>query len=69
MKICIVSRSLYPLIGGSETYVYNLGEHLRERGHEVVIVTSDLPSCYEGDHCYPFEVLLDFLSSTRLGLR
>lgn len=57
MKICIVSRSLYPLIGGSETYVYNLGEHLRERGHEVVIVTSDLPSCYEGDHCYPFEVL------------
>ena len=57
MKICIVSRSLYPLIGGSETYVYNVGEQLRERGHEVVIVTSELPSYYAGDHSYPFEVL------------
>ena len=57
MKICIVSRSLYPLIGGSETYVYNVGEQLRQRGHEVVIVTSELPSYYEGDYHYPFEVL------------
>ena len=56
MKICIVSRALYPVIGGSETYAYNLGEYLSDRGHEVVVVTSDLPSHYRDDHRYPFEV-------------
>lgn len=56
MKICIVSRALYPVIGGSETYAYNLGEYLSDRGHQVVVVTSDLPSHYRDDHRYPFEV-------------
>ena len=56
MKICIVSRALYPLIGGSETYAYSLGEHLRDRGHQVVVLTSELPSHYRDDHDYPFSV-------------
>ena len=56
MKICIVTRALYPVIGGSETYAYNLGEYLGDRGHQVVVVTSDLPSHYRDDHSYPFEV-------------
>ncbi len=56
MKICIVTRALYPVIGGSETYAYNLGEYLSDRGHQVVVVTSDLPSHYRDDHSYPFEV-------------
>ncbi|MDE2975034.1 MAG: glycosyltransferase family 4 protein [Gemmatimonadota bacterium] len=56
MKICIVSRALYPVIGGSETYAYNLGEYLSDRGHRVVVVTSDLPPHYRDDHGYPFEV-------------
>lgn len=56
MKICIVSRALYPVIGGSETYAYNLGEYLSGRGHQVVVVTSDLPPHYGDDHSYPFEV-------------
>jgi len=56
MKICIVTRALYPVIGGSETYAYNLGEYLSDRGHQVVVVTSDLPPHYRDDHSYPFEV-------------
>jgi len=56
LKICIVSRALYPVIGGSETYAYNLGEYLSDRGHRVVVVTSDLPPHYRDDHGYPFEV-------------
>jgi len=25
MRICLLTRSLYPVFGGSETYVYSLG--------------------------------------------
>ena len=56
MKTCIVSRGLYPMIGGSETYAYNLGKHLSDRGHDVVVVTSDLPPHYRDNHRYPFTV-------------
>lgn len=57
MRICLLSRSLYPLIGGSETYVYAVGESLVRLGHDVVVVTSVLPAQYSGGHRYPFKVV------------
>jgi glycosyltransferase involved in cell wall biosynthesis len=57
VKICLLSRSLYPLLGGSETYVYAVAESLARRGHEVVVVTSDLPARYSADYDYPFRVV------------
>jgi len=57
MKVCLLSRSLYPLIGGSETYVYAIGERLARMGHEVVVVTSTLPAHYTPYHAYPFRVI------------
>ena len=34
MKILMVNKFLYPN-GGSETYIFKLGEELLKRGHEV----------------------------------
>ena len=34
MKILIVNKFLYPN-GGSETYIFRLGEQLQKMGHEV----------------------------------
>ena len=34
MKILMVNKFLYPN-GGSETYIFQLGEELQKRGHEV----------------------------------
>ena len=45
-KYCIFSAQYLPGFGGVEQYTYNLSNKLRERGHEVIIVTSqqkDLP--------------------------
>ncbi len=57
MKICLLSRSLYPLLGGSESYVYAVAESLANLGHEVVVVTSSLSARYSADHDYPFRVV------------
>ena len=34
MKILMINKFLYPN-GGSETYIFKLGEHLISQGHEV----------------------------------
>lgn len=34
MKILMVNKFLYPN-GGSETYIFKLGEQLKKKGHEV----------------------------------
>ncbi|HVF38738.1 MAG TPA: glycosyltransferase family 4 protein [Gemmatimonadaceae bacterium] len=57
MKVCLLSRSLYPLVGGSETYVYAVAESMVELGHDVTVVTSVLPAHYAGDYDYPFKVV------------
>jgi len=57
MKVCLLSRSLYPLLGGSETYVYAVAESMARLGHEVIVVTSALPAHYAGLYSYPFRVV------------
>lgn len=56
MRVCLLTRSLYPVIGGSETYVYQLGKALQRMGHEVTVVTSDLNGHEDASHQYPFSV-------------
>ena len=34
MKILMINKFLHPN-GGSETYIFKLGEYLKEKGHEV----------------------------------
>lgn len=48
-KICIFSAQYLPHLGGVENYTYNLSKQLIQRGHEVVIVTSNVQriSSYE----------------------
>ncbi|HII61781.1 glycosyltransferase family 4 protein [Pyrococcus horikoshii] len=44
MKIALVSDWYYPKIGGVATHMHNLAIKLRERGHEVGIVTNNRPT-------------------------
>lgn len=41
-KYCIFTAQYLPSFGGVERYTYNLAIKLRERGHEVIIVTSQM---------------------------
>lgn len=42
VKIIQVTQRFYPAVGGVETHVYNICKRLVERGHEVIVYTSDL---------------------------
>lgn len=57
MRICLVSHSLPPTIGGGETHLYLIAKALHDRGHEVTVIAG-------GDHwdqgnvdLFPFRVL------------
>ena len=39
-RYCIFAAHYLPHLGGIERYVYNMSEKLKERGDEVLIVTS-----------------------------
>ena len=43
MKICFVYEYYYPHMGGGETLVQQLAEGLASRGHDVCVITSQLP--------------------------
>ena len=43
MKICIYAHSFPPIIGGAQTYQYNLAVGLGKLGHEVLVLTGDIP--------------------------
>lgn len=39
MKICFISPSYFPVTGGTEVAIYELGKRLVDKGYEVVLVT------------------------------
>lgn len=43
MKICIYAHSFPPVIGGAQTYQYNLAISLGKKGHDVLVLTGSLP--------------------------
>ena len=43
MKICIYAHSFPPIIGGAQTYQYNLAIGLGKLGHQVLVLTGKIP--------------------------
>jgi glycosyltransferase involved in cell wall biosynthesis len=43
MKITLLFTKFFPVVGGAETYYYQLAQGLHERGHEVTVITSPHP--------------------------
>ena len=43
IKICIYAHSFPPIIGGAQTYQYNLALGLGKLGHEVLVLTGEIP--------------------------
>ncbi len=41
LRIAMVSARFQPLVGGTETHVYEVGRRLAARGHEVAVLTTD----------------------------
>ena len=39
MNVCIATDFFHPAVGGCEVHCYQLGSHLRQLGHRVVVVT------------------------------
>jgi glycosyltransferase involved in cell wall biosynthesis len=54
MRICVVTGTFHPEIGGPPTYLYHLLPTLVERGHEITVVTyGDVSQEFE----YPYRVV------------
>ena len=49
MRVLIINKFLYPN-GGSETYIFKLGEALEQHGHEVQYFGMDVSKFYHGDY-------------------
>ena len=48
MKICIYAHSFPPIIGGAQTYQYNLALGLGKLGHQVLVLTGEIPDSLKG---------------------
>ena len=48
MKILFFSRLFYPHIGGVEKHVMEVGRRLADEGHQVIVVSEDLPEYHVG---------------------
>lgn len=59
MKILMVNKFLYPN-GGSETYIFKLGEELTKRGHEVSYFGMDHPKRIVGNRTESYTQNMDF---------
>ncbi len=57
MKICIYAHSFPPIIGGAQTYQYNLALGLAKLGHKVLVLTGEIPDSLKPkikDHESPY---------------
>ena len=41
MKVCMVTDSYYPYVGGIAEHVFHLASELRRAGHSVSVLTSE----------------------------
>lgn len=65
MKLLIVNKFLYPN-GGSETYIFQLGEELEKMGHEVQYFGMEHEGRIVGNHAQQYTADMDFHGG-RLG--
>ncbi len=66
MKILMVNKFLYPN-GGSETYIFRLGEHLQSLGHEVQYFGMEHPDRIVGNREELYTENMDFHGGNRLS--
>ena len=59
MKILMVNKFLYPN-GGSETYIFKLGEQLQKEGHEVQYFGMEHEGRIVGNHAECYTSNMDF---------
>jgi len=59
MKVVMVTPKFKPAMGGAEEYIYQLSKRLMERGHNVIIYTSDLLNTFPG-YSYVAKGALDY---------
>ena len=65
MRILMVNKFLYPN-GGSETYMFTLGEHLQESGHEVQYFGMESDNRVVGNRIGAYTANMDFHGSSKL---
>lgn len=65
MKILMVNKFLYPN-GGSETYIFKLGEHLQKMGHEVQYFGMEHEGRIVGNHAEAYTTDMDFHGGNKL---
>lgn len=66
MKILMVNKFLYPN-GGSETYIFKLGEYLERQGHEVQYFGMEHEGRCVGNHAEAYTSDMDFHGGSKLS--
>lgn len=66
MKILLVNKFLYPN-GGSETYMFRLGESLEKHGHTVQYFGMEHPDRCVGNAVEAYTSMMDFHTSNGLA--
>ena len=66
MKILMVNKFLYPN-GGSETYIFKLGEYLESHGHEVQYFGMEHEGRCVGNHTEAYTSDMDFHGGSKLS--
>lgn len=66
MKVLLINKFLYPN-GGSETYIFKLGEYLKKRGHEVQFFGMEHKGRCVGNHVDAYTSDMDFHGSSKLS--
>lgn len=65
MKVLMINKFLHPN-GGSETYIFKLGEELERQGHEVQFFGMDHPERCVGNRVEAYTANMDFHGGSRL---
>ncbi len=66
MKILMVNKFLHPN-GGSETYIFKLGDYLRSQGHEVQYFGMEHPERRVGNRVESYTANMDFHGGSKLA--
>ncbi len=66
MKILMINKFLHPN-GGSETYIFRLGEYLRSQGHEVQFFGMEHPDRVVGNQAESYTSNMDFHGGSKLA--
>ena len=66
MKILLINKFLYPN-GGSETYIFKLGEYLKSHGHEVQYFGMEHEGRIVGNRVGAYTSDMDFHGGSKLS--